>query len=581
MVLKGVLGVLALSLSVYCDVVLEERGYLQLPDRNNFLRFDSGTAGESAVDVQRKVLYVVGHDTAMLHVINVNNVDSLTTILSHNFNPATEGKPLDVEFCSTPTSSVLAISFSSPLYEQAEGHVILYEHVSVGNPVLVQKNPTDPQITVGPHPENIKFTSDCALLIVSNEGIPGEYDGKFVDPPGSVSIISVTVANTPISTVSFSEVDTEPQRSFLLNNHVRWMLRTEPNTNIINPFSNNIEPEYITISPNNAYAYVTLQENNAIAKIDLENGYVNQIYPLGVKEWRYSTFDGSDGDSGIILKKHNISSFYQPDKIAFFEWKNRLYLITADEGKEFSVPIYFYTDFDRAKNLHTNGEFLVDPELDAELADDAQLGRLFVSQFHDGRATGSSKINRVFTFGGRGFSVFDANNMIRQYESGDEIEKYSRLFHPNVFNGDCSDANLAPFQEMDFRSTLTGPSLNAIVDGDFLGRKLLIFGSGTNGILYVYELVNPVSSRAEMEFQSVHRRGSTLDTWGKLYSSGIIGDAGIEDLSFIPQENSPVTGSPVLLVVSSKSGSVSAYTFKDQQFPKGVNGNGGICQPTV
>ena len=80
-------------------------------------------------------------------------------------------------------------------------------------------------------------------------------------------------------------------------------------------------------------------------------------------------------------------------------------------------------------------------------------GGLHVSQRYDGEVSG--RIQRVFTYGGRGFSVFDANTMVRDYESGDEIEKYTRLFQPQVFNGDCTNSGLAPFQERDFRSVNT------------------------------------------------------------------------------------------------------------------------------
>ncbi|ESO96416.1 hypothetical protein LOTGIDRAFT_159825 [Lottia gigantea] len=576
MIRLSVSSILFLLATVNCDVVLEERGYLQLPNRENNLVFDSGTAKESAIDTTRRILYVIGEQTAMMHVIDLSNVDTLNTILTYNFNLATEGKPLDVEYCSSALGSYVAVSFESTQHPQAEGHIILYRPVTVGQPSLAPINPADPSITVGPHPDNIKFTSDCSKLVVSNEGIPGTVENNFVDPPGSVDVVVITSpTSSTVERASFSFVDDTDKTLELLNAGVRWMVRANFDTNEINPFSNNIEPEYIAISPNDAYAYVTLQENNAIAQISLESYTVANIYPLGSKEWKYSTLDASDMDSGKYLKKHDISSFYQPDKIAFFEWKEKLYLITADEGKQFNIPVYFYTDSMLARNLHANGDFLVDPALAAELANDTELGRYFVSQFHDGRVSG--KIRTVYGFGGRGFSVLNPSTMTREWESGDEIEKFNRLFYPDVFNGDCTDENLTPFQEKDKLSTSTGPSLNAIIDGEFNGRKLIVVASGTNGLIYLYELSSTVAN-AELMFQSVHRRGGTIDTWGRLYSSGNIGDAGIEDMSWIPIEHSPVAGSPVLVVVSSTSGSVSAYTLTERQFPHGQNGNGAICQ---
>ncbi|KAK6182164.1 hypothetical protein SNE40_009907 [Patella caerulea] len=564
-------------MAVRGDVVLEERGYLKLPDRNSNYRYDTGTAKESAFDQQRKLLYVVGEDTQMLHVLNLNDVDNIESILNHNFDPAIDGAPLDVELCVTPLDTVVAISFESTANPQAEGHVVLYEAVTIGSAVLTPKNPTDPRITVGAHPENIKFTSDCTRLLVSNEGIPGLVDGEFVDPPGGVSVISLFGSTPSITTVTFVGVDQSSERDRLLGLGVRWQIRTNPTTGEVNPFSHNIEPEYITVSPNNGYAYVTLQENNAVARIDLENFYVANIYPMGEKEWKYSYLDASDRDSAVLMKKYDIKSFYQPGKISFFEWKSKLYLVTADEGAPINVPDLPFTDYDRALSLHTKDEFKVDSQLDAELSTNSQLGRLYVSHYFDGRNLVNGKIETVHTFGGRGFSVFNAQTMIRDWESGDQIEKYSRMFYPDTFNGDSTNGNFIPPQEKDSQSPITGTSLNAIVDGEFNGKKLLILASGKSGLLYVYELADTVSTRTNLLFQSVHRRGEITDTWTRLYSAGTIGDAGIEDLKFIPLNESPVAGSPVLVVVSSKSGTVSTYTFKEEQFPS--TADGGVCRP--
>ena len=46
-----------------------------------------------------------------------------------------------------------------------------------------------------------------------------------------------------------------------------------------------LEPEYISISPNGATAYVTLQENNAVAEIDIASATVTQVHALGFKDF--------------------------------------------------------------------------------------------------------------------------------------------------------------------------------------------------------------------------------------------------------------------------------------------------------
>ena len=45
-----------------------------------------------------------------------------------------------------------------------------------------------------------------------------------------------------------------------------------------------LEPEYISVSPDSKYAFVTLQENNTIATIDLATKAVLNLTPLGYKD---------------------------------------------------------------------------------------------------------------------------------------------------------------------------------------------------------------------------------------------------------------------------------------------------------
>ena len=44
--------------------------------------------------------------------------------------------------------------------------------------------------SVGPHPSNLRYTSDCRTLIVADEGLPGKDEaGAYFNPEGSVTII--------------------------------------------------------------------------------------------------------------------------------------------------------------------------------------------------------------------------------------------------------------------------------------------------------------------------------------------------------------------------------------------------------
>ncbi|KAK6171955.1 hypothetical protein SNE40_018373 [Patella caerulea] len=561
-------AVLSLCLMSTCmaDIVLQERGYLKLPDRNNNFAVNSGAAKESAYDRMDRFLYVVGKDSAVLHIVDVFDVDNPSVVQTFNFDVALEGYPLDIQVCrGLPNRAYFAVSFgvNDPT---RQGHVILYNPYRRGDTALNPINPVDPLLSVGSNPDNIKFTSDCAKLVVSNEGIPAVINNEFIDPPGTVSIISIPETGNPsISTVDFKSYDDPAETIRLLALGVRYMVRVNPTTNSQNPFSNNIEPEYIAISPNNGYAYITLQENNAIARIDLEQNALVSTYPMGYKEYLYSTLDASDQDQfpGVHMTRRNVRGLYQPDKITFMEWGGTLYLITADEGKPYNVPSLGISDNDRARTLES--DFSVDSALLAELLDNAQLGRAYISTMD--RTSLTDPISEVYTFGGRGFSVFNANTLIREWESGDLIEKVSRWFYPDVFNGGYTGPNLTPTGERDSRSPYMGPELNSVATTTYQGRQLMIFGSGTNGQIYVFQLQASVTQRVDPEFESVHRRGATDATWANLYSREEMGDIGISDLVVIEEADSPIGGSPILIALSEQSGSVSIYSFKDEQYP--------------
>ncbi|ESP05351.1 hypothetical protein LOTGIDRAFT_227977 [Lottia gigantea] len=571
---KWYLMVLLLLPICRADIVLKEEGYLKLPNRDGAQEIDSGTATESAYDSNSRFLYVVGKFSRVLHVIDVANVASPAVLQTFTFDTGTDGYPLDIQVCRNQAENraYVAIAFGEQ-DPSKQGHVILYSPYIRGETALKPINAPDERITVGIDPDNIKFTSDCNKLVVSNEGVASVISGEFIDPPGTINIVTIPLTGNPgVKTIEFTYIDDPAETDRLLALGVRYMVRTNPvQPGVQNPFSNNIEPEYIAVSPNNAYAYITLQENNAIAKVDLIDDNPATIFPMGWKDFQFSTLDLSDRDASpnVHMKRRRVRGLYQPDKISFLEWGNKLYLLTADEGKPFNLPGASFADNARARDLEneysfpwdTNNQFL------ASVLDDTQLGRAIVS-LQDGRV--GQQITEIYTFGGRGFSIFDSNTLTREWESGDMIEKFSRWFYPDVFNSGYTVPNFTPIDERDTQSPFGGPSINSLAIGTFKGRTVLFFGSGQNGQIYTFQLQASVTERVEPEFQSVHRRGQIDGTWTNLYSRGVMGDIGISDLIVVPEAESNVAGTPILIALSERSGSVSIYTLIDQQFPLNV-----------
>ena len=103
-----------------------------------------------------------------------------------------------------------------------------------------------------------------------------------------------------------------------------------------------IEPEYISVSPDGTRAYVTLQEVNAVAVIDLTNPAATAplaILPLGsidrslagnAVRWIGS---GRHRTAGTInIQNWPVRSLLQPDAIATFAVDGVTYFVTANEG---------------------------------------------------------------------------------------------------------------------------------------------------------------------------------------------------------------------------------------------------------
>jgi len=61
------------------------------------------------------------------------------------------------------------------------------------------------------------------------------------------------------------------------------------------------------------------------------------------------------------------------------------------------------------------------------------LGRLKVSKV-DGKDEGGSTYSAIYSYGGRGFSLLELDNMGLVYDSGSDIEKKMAELHWDIFN---------------------------------------------------------------------------------------------------------------------------------------------------
>lgn len=132
------------------------------------------------------------------------------------------------------------------------------------------------QYTIGVQPDMLTFTPDGTKILTANEGEPSS--NYSIDPEGSVSIVDISAgaANGVVTTIGFTAYNTRRQE--LLGKGFRIF---GPNATV----AQDLEPEYIAVSPDGTRAMVTLQENNGLAVIDLVNRTLVDLLPLGTKDW--------------------------------------------------------------------------------------------------------------------------------------------------------------------------------------------------------------------------------------------------------------------------------------------------------
>ncbi len=132
------------------------------------------------------------------------------------------------------------------------------------------------QVTVGAQPDMLMFTPDGTKILTANEGEPNS--NYSIDPEGSVTIVDISAGatNATATTIGFSAYNTRKQE--LLAKGLRIF---GPNATV----AQDLEPEYIAVSPDGNRAMVTMQEANGLAVIDLVNKTLVDILPLGTKDW--------------------------------------------------------------------------------------------------------------------------------------------------------------------------------------------------------------------------------------------------------------------------------------------------------
>ena len=386
-------------------------------------------------------------------------------------------------------------------------------------------------VGVGFLPDMITFTQDGTKLITADEGEPNSYNqSTSFDPMGSVSIVNLAggVASATVQIVNFMSYNA--QIATLRASGVRIY---GPNATV----AQDLEPEYIAISPDGLTVWVTLQENNAFALVDLATATVTSIIPLGLKNHSLpgSGLDASDRDlePTFTSGKSNIQNWpvfgmYQPDAIAQFTSGGQAYYITANEGDSRD-----YNGYSEEVRVGAN-TYVLDPGtfLNAATLKQVQnLGRLTASSA-TGNPDGDGDFDQIHIFGARSFSIWNSSGLL-VFDSGDQLEQITKVAAPTLFNSDGAASSF------DQRSDNKGPEPEGVTTGVINGVTYAFIGLERIGDIMVYNVSNPL---APVFIQYINTPA----------------DRGVEGLVFVSAVNSP-TGKPLLITAAEATFTISVY----------------------
>lgn len=317
-------------------------------------------------------------------------------------------------------------------------------------------------VNVGSLPDMISYSPDGKFILTADEGEPNaDYS---IDPIGTVSIIDVE-QNYQVYTLDFSHFKSQYE-----NLKQKGLRIFGPKAS----FAQDIEPEFIAISPDSRFAWVTLQENNAIAKIDIRSKVITDLFPLGFKNHykALNALDASDRDGGIKMERFALKGIYEPDGITLLDHNGQYYLYSANEGdaREYST----YVENVRAGANSYKMDSVNIPARSTLKAND-KLGRLNVTTALGDR-DGDGDFDEIYTHGARSFSIWNARSGEFVYDSKNEIDQIM--------------ASLGKYQ--DSRSDDKGSEPESIIIGKSGNTNILLVGLERSDAVMIYDLSNPL-----------------------------------------------------------------------------------------
>ena len=470
-------------------------------------------------DAATQRLFTISSLTDVFDIINFSNPTTPTVIQTVNMAPYGGITSIAVK------NGIIAVASPNGTNPQGNGSVVFFDI----NGVFLK------QLNVGVLPDMITFSPDGTKVMTANEGEPN--DAYTVDPEGSISIIDVpTLTVAGIQALTQMNVTT---LGFTQFNGTEAALAATGGRKVksTSTLAQDLEPEYIAISPDSQKAWVSCQENNAIIEVNLATKALNGIWGLGKKDMSLpgNGFDASDNNGEVLIANWPVKAYYNPDAMASYKLGNTNYLVTANEGDEKDLG-----GFSERTTVGANGY-----TLDSALFPNASilkashnLGRFRVTNVN-GNTDGDADFEEIHALGARSFSIFNADTKQMIFDSGDQFERHVAVNHPLIFNAD-NEANGAKS-----RSRAKGPEPEGVTLGTIGTQTFAFITLERTGGVMVYNVTDPNN----VTFTDYKHSRST---------SAFGGDNGPEGITYIPAANMN-NGKGYVIVANEISGTLSMY----------------------
>ena len=470
-------------------------------------------------DAATQRLFTISSLTDVFDIINFSNPTTPTVIQTVNMAPYGGITSIAVK------NGIIAVASPNGTNPQGNGSVVFFDI----NGVFLK------QLNVGVLPDMITFSPDGTKVMTANEGEPN--DAYTVDPEGSISIIDVpTLTVAGIQALTQTNVTT---LGFTQFNGMEATLATTGGRKVksTSTLAQDLEPEYIAISPDSQKAWVSCQENNAIIEVNLATKALTGIWGLGKKDMSLpgNGFDASDNNGEVLIANWPVKAYYNPDAMASYKIGNTNYLVTANEGDEKDLG-----GFSERTTVGANGYGLdstVFPNASI-LKASHNLGR-FRTTSVNGNTDGDAEYEEIHALGARSFSIFNTDTKQLVFDSGDQFERHTAAYHPLIFNAD-NEANGAKS-----RSRAKGPEPEGVTLGTINGQTFAFITLERTGGVMVYNVTDPNN----VTFVDYKHSRST---------SAFGGDNGPEGITYIPPANMN-NGKGYVIVANEISGTLSMY----------------------